>query len=195
MNQNKKPIAAPSLRQLGRLRRQTGELSMIEAAAVMAGAALLALAAYAGGKFVYDRVQAYRFKEEAQFFHSGVLDATVNDTDFSGETLQNLALNKAFDSAGSRVASDHSTVQGLFGGAVTAGIGSVDTTNDAVIVNYPVPASVCTLSMAAIVNAYTMVAVNGTTIFGPSTTFDSATVGAACQGNGPVTVSMYTTKN
>jgi len=39
---------------IARAKKQSGELSMIEAGAVMAGAALLALAVYAGGKYVGD---------------------------------------------------------------------------------------------------------------------------------------------
>jgi hypothetical protein len=194
MKTQKQISAAPSLVQMARRRRQSGELSMIEGAGIMAAAAVLAIAAIAGGKFVYDRVQASRFKSEAQFFHSGVLDATASDTDFSSETLSNLALNKAFDAASGRVASDHTTVRGLFGGNVTVNIGTVTATDDSLVINYPVPESVCTLSMAAVVSAYSMVTVNGTTIYGPSTPFDNAKVGAACAG-GTATVAMYTTKN
>src|ERR1700744_4917637 len=92
-------------------RKQKGELSMIEAGAVMAGAALLALAVYAGGKYVLDLIHSSQFKSEAQMFHTGILNATQNDADFSSETLTVLAQNHAFDSAGSRVASDKSAVK------------------------------------------------------------------------------------
>lgn len=84
-------VARPMLLRMARRRRQSGELSMIEGAGIMAAAAVLAIAAIAGGKYVYDRVQAGRFKAEAQFFHSGVLDATANDVDYSTESLTSLA--------------------------------------------------------------------------------------------------------
>ncbi|WP_175772986.1 type 4 pilus major pilin [Paraburkholderia phenazinium] len=185
-----------SLRDLARRRRQTGELSMIEAAAVMAGAALLALLAYAGGHFVMDRIHASQFKNEAQLFHTGVLDATANDTDFSAETLTTLAQNHAFEAAGGRVATGNTGVTGLFGGAVTAAPGTIETANDAMIVTYPVPATVCSLSVAALANAYTMVTVNGTTIYSPSTAFNSSTAGAACTSAGTTaSIGMYTTRS
>jgi hypothetical protein len=187
-------VARPLLLNMARRRRQSGELSMIEGAGIMAAAAVLAIAAIAGGKYVYDRVQAGRFKAEAQFFHSGVLDATANDVDYSTETLPALAQNHAFDAAGSRVATDHSTVRGLFGGNVTVAVGSMSATDDSVIINYPVPNTICTLAMPAVVAAYQMVTVNGTTVSGPSTTFDGSTAGAAC-GSGTATVAMYVTKN
>jgi hypothetical protein len=115
MSHFNRPKHSLTLRELGRRRRQTGELSMIEAAAVMAGAALLALAAYAGGKFVMDRIHASQFKSEAQLFHTGILDATANDTDFSEETLQTLAQNHAFDSAGGRVSNGGNLGERLHG--------------------------------------------------------------------------------
>ncbi|CAN7718388.1 type 4 pilus major pilin [Paraburkholderia hospita] len=191
---NDAKVARPMLLRMARRRRQSGELSMIEGAGIMAAAAVLAIAAIAGGKYVYDRVQAGRFKAEAQFFHSGVLDATANDVDYSTESLTSLAQNHAFDAAGSRVASDHSTVRGLFGGNVTVSLGSMSATDDSVIINYPVPNTICTLAMPAVVAAYPMVTVNGTTVSGPSTTFDGSTAGAAC-GGGTATVAMYVTKN
>ncbi|SIO72878.1 PilS N terminal [Burkholderia sp. GAS332] len=185
-----------SLLQLGRRRRQSGELSMIEGAAVMAAAALLALLAYAGGKFVMDRVHASQFKSEAQLFHTGILDATANDTDFSNETLKTLSQNHAFDSAGSRVAAAGAGVTGMFGGAVTAAAGTVINTNDAMIVTYPVPATVCALSVSAIANAYTQVTVNGTTVSGPTTTFSSSTGATACTSAGATaSIAMYTTRS
>lgn len=186
----------PALRRRARFRHQTGELSMIEAAAVMAGAALLALAAYVGGKFVQDRIHASQFKSEAQLFHTGVLDATANDTDFSGETLATLAQNHAFDVAGARVAATNTSVMGLFGGAVTAAAGTITTANDAMIVTYPVPATVCALSVAALATAYTQVTVNGTTVSGPATVFSTATAGTACASAGKIaTIGMYTTRS
>ncbi|WP_250507985.1 hypothetical protein [Caballeronia sp. GAFFF3] len=44
---------------IARAKKQSGELSIIEAGAVMAGAALLALAVYAGGKYVLDLIHSY----------------------------------------------------------------------------------------------------------------------------------------
>jgi hypothetical protein len=196
MKIQKKEVKKAALLKLGRRRRQSGELSMIEGAAVMAAAALLALLAYAGGKFVMDRVHASQFKSEAQLFHTGILDATANDTDFSAETLKTLSQNHAFDSAGSRVASGGSGVTGMFGGAVTAATGTVINTNDALVLTYPVPATVCSLSVAAIANAYTEVTVNGTTIASPSTTFSSSTGATACTSAGATaTIAMYTTRS
>jgi type IV pilin PilS-like protein len=196
MSQYQRPKNLPSLRDLGRRRRQTGELSMIEAAGVMAGAALIALAAYAGGKFVMDRIHASQFKTEAQLFHTGILDATENDTDFSAETLQTLAQNYAFDSAGARVAPGGTSVKGLFGGTITAAPGTIETANDSLVTTYPVPAVVCSLSVAAVSNAYTQVVVNGTTVSGPNTTFDSSIAANACSSaGGTASIEMFTTRS
>jgi hypothetical protein len=183
-------------RRPGRRHRQAGELSMIEAGAVLAAAALLALAIYEGAPFVRNLVQAYHFKTEAGMFHTGVQNATQNDADFSSETLTSLAQNRAFDSAGSRVSSDFSTVQGLFGGEVTATPASVTTSNDAVVVDYPVPTAVCSLSVAALAETYTQITVNGTTVFSPTLQFSSTTAGAACRSSGETaTIGMYTTRS
>lgn len=184
------------LLQSARRRRQSGELSIIEGAAVMAGAALLALAVYQGRGFVMDRIHAYQFKSEAQLFRSGIQDASSNEVDFSGETLQTLATNHAFDSAGSRVNKVAGTLIGIFGGAVTAVASTVSTANDAMAVTYPVPATVCSLSVAVVSGAYTMVTVNGTTISGPATQYNDATAGTACAAAGATaSIAMYATHN
>jgi hypothetical protein len=196
MQFQKNSVNKKALLSQGRRRRQSGELSMIEGAAVMAAAALLALLAYAGGKFVMDRVHASQFKSEAQLFHTGILDASANDTDFSTETLKSLAQNHAFDAAGSRVATGGTGVTGMFGGAIAATTGTVTTTNDALILTYPVPSTVCSLSVPALVNAYTEVTVNGTTISGPTTTFSSTTAATACTSAGATaSIAMYTTRS
>ncbi|MDR5754978.1 MULTISPECIES: type 4 pilus major pilin [unclassified Caballeronia] len=180
---------------IARAKKQSGELSMIEAGAVMAGAALLALAVYAGGKYVLDLIHAAQFKSEAQMFHTGILNATQNDADFSSETLTVLAQNHAFDSAGSRVASDKSSVKGMFNGTVTAAVGTLVTSNDSLIVTYPVTSTVCSLSAAALVTVYTQVTVNGTTIFSPTTTYNTATVATACASNGAMaSMALWTTR-
>ncbi|SAK60400.1 hypothetical protein AWB79_02707 [Caballeronia hypogeia] len=180
---------------IARAKKQSGELSMIEAGAVMAGAALLALAVYAGGKYVLDLIRAAQFKSEAQMFHTGILNATQNDADFSSETLTVLAQNHAFDSAGSRVASDKSSVKGMFNGTVTAAVGTLVTSNDALVVTYPVTSTVCSLSAAALVTVYTQVTVNGTTIFSPTTTYNPATVATACASNGGMaSMALWTTR-
>jgi hypothetical protein len=180
---------------IARAKKQSGELSMIEAGAVMAGAALLALAVYAGGKYVLDLIHAAQFKSEAQMFHTGILNATQNDADFSSETLTVLAQNHAFDSAGSRVASDKSSVKGMFNGTVTAAVGTLVTSNDALVVTYPVTSTVCSLSAAALVTVYTQVTVNGTTIFSPTTTYNPATVATACASNGGMaSMALWTTR-
>ncbi|MFM0326458.1 hypothetical protein [Caballeronia glebae] len=191
------PIKARRARMLkmARATKQSGELSMIEAGAVMAGAALLALAVYAGGKYVLDLIHASQFKSEAQMFHTGIINATQNDADFSSETLTVLAQNHAFDSAGSRVASDKSSVKGMFNGTVTAAVGTLVTSNDALILTYPVTSTVCSLSAAALVTVYTQVIVNGTTIFSPTTTFNPATVATACASNGAMaSMALWTTR-
>jgi hypothetical protein len=169
---------------IARAKKQSGELSMIEAGAVMAGAALLALAVYAGGKYVLDLIRSSQFKSEAQMFHTGVLNATQNDADFSAETLTILAQNHAFDSAGSRVASDKSSVKGMFNGTVTAAVGTLVTSNDSVVLTYPVTSTVCSLSVAALITVYTQVTVNGTTVFSPTTAFSPATATTTCTSNG-----------
>lgn len=195
MQNQKLNIRKVSLLRIGRRRKQSGELSMIESGAVMAGAALLALAAYAGGAYIYNLVRASSFKSEAQLFHSGVLNATTNDVDFSTETLQTLAQNHAFDAAGSRVATGGATVKGMFGGAVTAATGTLVSTNDAMILGYPVPASVCTLSVGALATAYAQVVVNNTTIYSPTVAFNSGTAATACSSAGSMaSVQMYVSK-
>jgi hypothetical protein len=178
-----------------RATRQSGELSMIEAGAVMAGAALLALAVYAGGKYVLDLIHSSQFKSEAQMFHTGVLNATQNDADFSSETLSVLAQNHAFDSAGSRVASDKSAVKGMFNGTVTAAVNTLVTSNDSLVLTYPVTSTVCSLSAAALITVYTQVTVNGTTIFSPTVTFNPQTVATACASNGSMaSMGLWTTR-
>jgi PilS N terminal len=180
---------------IARAKKQSGELSMIEAGAVMAGAALLALAVYAGGKYVLDLIRSSQFKSEAQMFHTGVLNATQNDADFSAETLTILAQNHAFDSAGSRVASDKSAVKGMFNGTVTAAVGTLVTSNDSVVLTYPVTSTVCSLSVAALITVYTQVTVNGTTLFSPTTAFTPATAATACASNGAMaSVALWTTR-
>jgi hypothetical protein len=193
MNQNQR---RSNLRQMARRRRQTGELSMIESGAVLAGAALLGLLAVVGGHFVMDRIHASQFRSEANMFHSGVLDATSSDTDFANETLASLVQNHAFDEAGSRTSAANGTVTGLFGGDVTAEPGTISTTDDSMVTTYPVPATVCSLSVAALANTYSMVTVNGTTVFGPTTPFSSSTSATACESAGTTaSVGMYTTRN
>ena len=183
------------LLRMGRRRRQNGELSMIESGAVMAGAALLAIAAYMGGAYIYNLVRASSFKSEAQLFHSGVLNATTTDVDFSGETLQTLAQNHAFDAAGARVAAGGATVRGLFGGNLSATAGTLVATNDALILGYPVPATVCALSVGALASAYSQVVINGTTIFSPTVPFNSGTAATACSSAGSTAaVQMYVSK-
>lgn len=180
---------------IARAKKQSGELSMIEAGAVMAGAALLALAVYAGGKYVLDLIHSSQFKSEAQMFHTGILNATQNDADFSAETLTVLAQNHAFDSAGSRVASDKSSVKGMFNGTVTAAVNTLVTSNDSLVLTYPVTSTVCSLSAAALITVYTQVTVNGTTIFSPTVTFNPQTVATACASNGAMaSMGLWTTR-
>jgi hypothetical protein len=175
--------------------KQKGELSMIEAGAVMAGAALVALAVYAGGKYVLDLIHASQFKSEVQMFHTGILNATENDSDFSSETLQILAQNHAFDAAGSRLATDKSSVKGLFNSTLTVTIGTLVTASDTLILSYPVPATVCSMSAAAISTVYTQISINGTLVSGPSTPFLSSAAATACASNGSTaTVALYTSR-
>src|SRR6516225_771813 len=122
-----------------------------------------------------DRIHAHQFKSEAQLFRSGIQDATSNDIDFSAESLLTLAQNHAFDSAGSRVNTGAGTLTGIFGGSVTAAPATIATTDDAMAVTYPVPATVCALAVGALAGAYTKVTVNGTTVSDPNTTFNGST--------------------
>ncbi|REE07146.1 PilS-like protein [Paraburkholderia sp. BL27I4N3] len=185
-----------SLTRMGRRRRQSGELSLIEGAAVMAGAALLALVVYQGRSFVMDRIHAHQFKSEAQLFRSGIQDATSSDVDFSSETQQTLAKNHAFDSANSRVNTSTGALTGIFGGAVTAVPGTIASTDDAMVVTYPVPSTVCSLSIGAVAGAYAKVTVNGTTVYDPNTPFSGATAGTACASAGATaSIGMYATHN
>ncbi|QGZ66973.1 type 4 pilus major pilin [Paraburkholderia acidisoli] len=196
MNTKQRSLAqAEAARRLARRKKQAGELSLIEAGAVLGAAALLALVAYLAVPFVRSMVQSAHFKSEAAMFHTGIQNATQNDADFSAETLGSLAENHAFDAAGTRLSADKSAVQGLFGGDVTAEPGTVNNANDAVVVSYPVPTSVCSMSVSALANVFPELAVNGTTVFSPTTAFSSATAGTACASAGEVaTVEMYTTR-
>ncbi|HDR8919744.1 type 4 pilus major pilin [Burkholderia vietnamiensis] len=181
-------------RRIARRRKQSGELSIIEAAAVMGGAALLALAVLVGRGYVMDRIHAHQFKSEAQLFRSGIQDATATDIDYSSESLQTLAQNHAFDSAGSRLNVSSGTLMGIFGGAVTAAPGTVISGTDAIVLSYPVPATVCSLAAGAVAGVYSMVRINSTTVSGPSTTFDATQAGKACSSAGPTaTIEMYAT--
>ncbi|MGF6472615.1 hypothetical protein QFZ89_007866 [Paraburkholderia youngii] len=194
-NQTQEQRKAAILR-MGRRRKQSGELSIIEGAAVMAGAALLALIVYEGRSFVMDRIHAHQFKSESQLFRSGIQDATASDTDFSAESLLTLAQNHAFDSAGSRVNKTSGTLTGIFGGSVTAAVATISTTDDAMVLTYPVPATVCSLAVGAVAGAYTKVTVNGTTVSDPNTTFSQTTAGTACSSSGATaSIAMYATHN
>ncbi|KGD55110.1 hypothetical protein DP49_1156 [Burkholderia pseudomallei] len=176
-------------------RKQKGELSLVEAAGVMAAAALIALVVYMGRGYVMDRIHAMQFKSEAQYFVSGIQDATAGEIDFSGVTMLSLTQNRAFDTAGRRLNKTTGALTGIFGGAVTAAPATVTATNDAVAVTYPIPATVCTLAADSISEAYTQVKVNNTTISGPATTFNSGTAATACASAGATAnVIMYATK-
>ena len=174
---------------------QKGELSMIEAGAVMAGAAILAIAVIAGGKYVLDLIHSSQFKSEAQMFHTGILNATQNDSDFSAETLQILAQNHAFDAAGSRLATDKSAVKGLFNSTLSVSIGTLVTASDSIILTYPVPATVCSMSVAALTTVYTQVSVNGTIVSAPATPFTSGSAATTCASAGATaTLALYTSR-
>ncbi|CAD6559174.1 type 4 pilus major pilin [Paraburkholderia sabiae] len=195
--QQKKIDGARRLRliQMGRRRKQSGELSLIEAGAYMAGAALLAIAVIKGGNYVYTLIRSSQFTSEAQMFHTGMLNATQNDADFSSETLTTLATNRAFDSAGARLASDNSSLKGIFNQPVTISVGTLSTANDSLIMSYEVPAAICSMSVAALTNTYSQVAANGTTLSGPNTTFSSTTAGTACRAGGAyATLQLYTSR-
>ncbi|AKM45329.1 hypothetical protein NL30_36420 [Burkholderia contaminans] len=177
-------------------RKQKGELSLVEAAGVMAAAALIALAVYMGRGFVMDRIHAMQFKSEAQYFRSGIQDATAGEIDFSGVTMLSLTQNRAFDTAGRRLNKTSGALTGIFGGAVTAAPATVAAANDAIAVTYPIPATVCALSADSISAAYTQVKVNNTTIFGPGTPFNSSTAATACASAGnTASVVLYATKD
>lgn len=180
---------------MGRRKKQSGELSLIEAGAYMAGAALLAIAVIKGGSYVYTLIKSQQFTSEAQMFHTGILNATQNDADFSSETLTTLATNRAFDAAGSRLASDKSSLKGIFNQPVTIAVGTLSTANDSLIMSYQVPAAVCAMAVAAMTNTFSQVAANATTLAGPTTTFSSSAAGTACASAGAyATLSLYTSR-
>ena len=164
MRQHNTQAYRSRLIRMGRRKKQSGELSLIEAGAYMAGAALLAIAVIKGGAYVYTNIKTSQFTSEAQMFHTGILNATQNDADFSAETLTTLATNRAFDSAGTRLASDKSSLKGIFNQPVTIAVGTLSTANDSLIMSYQVPTAVCALSVAALTNTYSQVAANGTTL-------------------------------
>ncbi|WP_321883995.1 type 4 pilus major pilin [Burkholderia cepacia] len=177
-------------------RKQKGELSLVEAAGVMAGGALIALLVYMGWGYVMDRIHAMQFKSEAQYFRSGIQDATASEIDFSGVTMLSLTQGRAFDTAGRRLNKTSGALTGLFGGGVAAAPATVTVTNDAVAVTYPVPATVCALSADAVSAAYTMVKVNNTTISSPTTAYTSNAAATACASAGATaSIVMYATKS
>jgi hypothetical protein len=108
----KKPLFASIRSKLAvaRNRTQKGELSLIEAGAVLGVAALLVLAVYVAVPYIRNFVQTLHFTSEVSHFHTGIQSATETDADFTSETLTTLAQNHAFDAAGPRVSA----------GAVTA---------------------------------------------------------------------------
>lgn len=180
-----------------RKNRQKGELSLIEAGAVLGAAALLALAVYVAVPYIRNMIQANSFKSEASMFHTGIQNATETDADFSGESLTSLAQNHAFDAAGSRVSADHTTLTGMFGGNVTVSVGAVTNPNDAVVVSYTVPSAVCAMTVGALSKVFAQVDVGTSTVFSPTVAFSSQTAGSACQvaGSSTATVKMYTTRS
>ncbi|MBR8278311.1 hypothetical protein KDX15_31160 [Burkholderia cenocepacia] len=196
MNKTDKPLVVKRP-YIGKSRRkQKGELSLVEAAGVMAAMALIVLGIYMGRGYIMDRIHAYQFKSEAQYFRSGIQEATAGEIDFSSVTMLSLAMNRAFDTAGRRLNRVSGALTGLFGGAVTAAPATVTATNDAIAVTYPIPASVCALSADSVAAAYTQVKVNNTTISGPGTTFNSSTAATACASSGDTaSIVMYATKD
>ncbi|MEI5998511.1 hypothetical protein H3V53_15220 [Paraburkholderia bengalensis] len=193
--QQKQVANRARLIRFGRLKKQSGELSLIEAGAYMAGAALLAIAVIKGSAYVYTTIKSSQFTSEAQMFHTGILNATQNDADFGAETLTTLATNRAFDAAGARLASDKSSLKGIFNQPVTISIGSLSTANDSIIMSYQVPAAVCAMSVAALTNTYSQVVVGATTLSGPTTTFSSSAAGTACESAGAyATFQLYTSR-
>lgn len=191
---NKQLVKRPYI---GKGRRwQKGELSLVEAAGVMAAAALIALAVYMGRGYVMDRIHAMQFKSEAQIFRSGIQEATAGETDFSNVTMLSLTQNRAFDSAGRRLNKTSGALTGIFGGAVTAAAATVTASNDAVALTYPVPATVCALSTDSIASAYTQIKVNNTTISGPGMTYNSSSAATACASAGATaSIVLYATKD
>ncbi|WP_175958056.1 type 4 pilus major pilin [Burkholderia sp. BCC0405] len=193
----KKPLATKRRYFIGKSRRkQKGELSLVEAAGVMAAGALIALLVYMGRPYVMDRIHASEFKSEAQYFRSGIQDATAGEIDYAGVSMLSLTQGLAFSTAGRRLNKTSGTLTGIFGGAVTAAPATVIATNDAIALTYPVPTSVCTLSAEAVSRTYTQVKVNNTTIKGPSTDFSSGTAATACASAGATaSIVMYATKD
>jgi cell division protein FtsL len=176
-------------------KKQKGELSMIESAGVLAVAAVIALGVVQGIPYIMNLARAYRLQSEVKLFNTGVLNATTNDASFANETLETLAENRAFDAAGSRVASDHSSVTGLFGGTITAVPGTVTNADDSEVIGYTAPSTVCAMAASSIASAFAQVAVNGTTIVAPGTTYDSGVAGTACNSaGGTATIEMYVTR-
>ncbi|MBF5008607.1 type 4 pilus major pilin [Burkholderia pseudomultivorans] len=196
MNKTDKPLVVKRPHIGKGRRKQKGELSLVEAAGVMAAMALIVLGIYMGRGYIMDRIHAYQFKSEAQYFRSGIQEATAGEIDFSSVTMLSLAMNRAFDTAGRRLNRASGALTGLFGGAVTAAPATVTATNDAIAVTYPIPATVCALSADSVAAAYTQVKVNNTTISGPGTTFSSSTASTACASAGDTaSIVMYATKD
>lgn len=179
-----------------RRRRQKG-MTIIEATIVLMLVALVVLAVYKATPYARNMVQANSFKNEASIMHTGVLNATETDADFSGETLATLVQNHAFDAAGSRVSSDHTSVQGMFGGQITASVGQVVNSNDAIVTGYPVPSAICSMTIGALSTIYAQVDVGSTTVFSPTVPFNSQAGASACQvaGSSVVTLKLYTTRS
>lgn len=192
---NTSPVRPLNLVRMGRRKKQSGELSLIEAGAYMAGAALLAIAVIKGSTYVYTLIKAQQFTSEAQMFHTGILNATQNDADFSAETLTTLATNRAFDAAGTRLSGDKSSLTGIFNQPVGIAVGTLSTASDSLIMSYQVPSAVCAMAVAALTNTFSQVAANSTTLAGPNTTFSSDTAGTACASAGAyATLQLYTSR-
>ncbi|MGF6996657.1 type 4 pilus major pilin [Paraburkholderia sp. GAS32] len=195
----KKPVFASIRSKLAasRNRKQKGELSLIEAGAVLGVAALLALAVYVAVPYVRNFVQSLSFTSEVSHFHTGIQSATETDADFTGETLTTLAQNHAFDAAGSRVASDFSAVTGMFGGTITGAVGKVTNANDAFVLTYTVPVAVCAMGAGKLASVFQQVDIGATTVFSPTVPYKSSASGAACAAGATATVAvkLYTTRS
>jgi hypothetical protein len=170
-------------------RRQKGELSLLEAGVWIAGAAITAIIAVKAGAFVLNAVRTNEFTSEVQSFKTGLINATLNDADFSSITTTAMIANGAFDAVKSRISADRTTVTGRWGGLISVWSGGVFVNGDTIGMTYPtVPTSVCASALQTLAADFTQIKVNGTAVYGPSLPYNDQTVGSTCHSGGTTSI-------
>jgi len=161
-------------------RRQQG-VTIVESMVVLAVVAIILTFVVEGGTYLRNHVRAWQLTNEMQSFSQGILQATVNDADFSTITTNAMVLNNAFASVGSRANTSAGTVTGVWGGDITVTPATVSTSNDGATVSYPlVPSGVCAVAIQDFTSTFQQISVSGTVVYSPTVAFNDTTVGQAC---------------